>query len=475
VAIINGGSIRSNRVFPSGNLTRGDLLSMHPFGGVSCKVEVPGSTIIAALNHGVGRLGESLGRFPQVSGLTFRVAGTVPLGVSVQDVRVGGAPLDPQRLYTVAITEYMLQGGDGYSMFPGSRVLVGPEQGELLVTSLESLIRARAEVSPGVEGRITFADGPVTPAAKRPIIVDTDMGIDGVIGLVYLLRAPEVSVKAVTIVHGISAVATGARNARRVLERTGNGQIPVGAGSVRPLSGRREFPAALRAQAEGLGGATLPAATGAVSPIAAPDLMLRELLKSPDPVTIVSMGPLTNVAIALAKNPAAAAHIREIVVMGGAVEVEGNVYKLLVGSKNTTAEWNVYLDPQAMRQVLATGVAVRLVPLDATRAAPVTPQFVNRVRTSPRDETSNFLLSLLEAVDPQVEDGSFYFWDVVAAVAVARPEIIGNHEARIEVVTEDGPEFGRTRPVPTGGFVVRVAEEINREALENHLLNTILR
>jgi pyrimidine-specific ribonucleoside hydrolase len=291
------------------------------------------------------------------------------------------------------------------------------------------------------------------------------MSIDGVIGLLYLLRAPEVSVKAVTIVHGMSAVPTGARNARRVLERTGNPQIPVGAGSVRPLSGRREFPALLRAQADRLGGAMLPAATGAVSPPAAPDLILRELLKSADPVTIVAMGPVTNVALALSKNPAAAAHIREVVVMGGAVEVEGNVYKLLFGLKNTVAEWNVYLDPQALRQVLATGVPVRLIPLDATRTAPVTPQFVNRIRTAPRDETSNFLLSLLEAVNPQIEDGSYYFWDVVAAVAVARPEIIGNHEVRIEVITEDGPQFGQTRPVSAGGYVVRVGEEINREAL----------
>jgi 5'-nucleotidase len=475
VAILNGGSIRSNRVFPVGNLTRGDVLAMHPFGSVSCKVEVSGSTILAALNHGVGRLGESLGRFPQVSGLTLRVVPSAPPGARVQDVRIGGAPLDPERRYTLAITEYMLQGGDGYSMFADARVLVGPSQGDLLVSSLEALIRARSVVSPAVERRISFAELPVTTVTKRPVILDTDMSIDGVIGMLYLLKAPEVSVRAVTIVHGMSAVATGAQNARRVLERTGNGQIPVGAGSIRPLQGHREFPASLRAQADALGGAQLPRATGGVSRIAAPDLILRELLSSPDPVTIVAMGPLTNVALALAKNPSAAKQIREIVVMGGAIEVEGNVYKLLVGLKNTVAEWNVYLDPQALVEVLATGVPVRLIPLDATRTAPVTPQFVNRIRTSPRDEASNFLLSLLEAVNPQIEDGSYYFWDVVAAVAVAQPDTMGNHEARIEVVTDEGQHFGQTRAVSTGGFVVRVGEEINREALENHLLNTILR
>lgn len=474
-AIVNGGSIRSNRVFAAGKLTRGDVLAIHPFGGLTCKVDVPGATIVAALNHGVGRLGESVGRFPQVSGLTFKVASSAPAGARVHDVRIGGAPLDPARRYTVAITDYMLKGGDGYAMFTDSRVLVGPEQAGLLVAGLESLIRARGVVSPAVEGRIQLSEGSVTVAAKRPIILDTDMSIDGVIGMLYLLKAPEVSVKAVTIVHGISAVPAGARNARRVLELTGNKSIPVAAGSTRPLSGRREFPPFLRAQADTLGGATLPAATGGIAKMAAYDLILRELSKSAEPVTIVAMGPLTNVALALTKNPAAARQIREVVVMGGAVGVEGNVYKMLIGLKNTTAEWNVYLDPHALHHVLAAGVPVRLIPLDATKAAPITRQFVDRVRTSPRDETSNLLLSLLDAVSAQIEDGSYYFWDVVAAVAVARPEIIGSHEARIEVVTQDGPTFAQTRPVQAGGFALRVGEEINLEALENHLLNTVLR
>jgi len=73
IAILNAGSIRSNRVFPPGELTLRDIVAIHPFGGVICKIEVSGATVLAALNHGVGRLGESVGRFPQVSGVTFTV------------------------------------------------------------------------------------------------------------------------------------------------------------------------------------------------------------------------------------------------------------------------------------------------------------------------------------------------------------------------------------------------------------------
>ena len=138
IAILNSGSIRSNRVYPAGDLTRRDLVAMHPFGGVICEVEVAGEVVLAALNNGVGRLGESVGRFPQVSGLRFQVDPERPAGDRVVDVAVGGAPLDPQRNYTVAIGDYMLSGGDGYSMFAAADVRIGPEEGSMLVVALDS-------------------------------------------------------------------------------------------------------------------------------------------------------------------------------------------------------------------------------------------------------------------------------------------------------------------------------------------------
>ena len=476
VAIVNGGSIRSNRMFPPGKLTRGDVLAFHPFGGIAVMAEVPGRTLLAALNHGVGRRSEALGRFPQVSGITFKVRSSEPPGSQVHDVRINGAPVALDRNYNVGMTDYMLKGGDGYSMLVGSKVLVGPEQGDLLVSSLETLIKARGTVSPDVEGRIDFSEAAIAATTgKRPVILDTDMSIDAVIGMLYLLKAKEVDVRAITTVHGMSAVTTGSRNARRIVELTGNPQIPVAAGSAKPLQGEREFPAHLRALSDALGGAVLPLPKSAPSALSAPDLIVKELTREGEPVTIVAMGPLTNIAKALAKNPAVAKRIKEVVLMGGAINVEGNVYKMLVGMKNTDAEWNVYLDPHALQQVLAANVPVRLIPLDATRSAPVTPAFVDRVKTAPRDDTSNFLLALLESVRPQIDDGVFYFWDVVAAVAVGQPQVIGNHEARIEVVTKEGLHYAQTRTVESGGHHVLVGEDIDLVGLENHLLETILR
>ncbi len=474
IAILNSGSIRSNRVYPPGELTRRDLVAMHPFGGIACEVEVSGETIVAALENGFSRLGESAGRFPQVGGIEVEVDPERPAGQRVAAATVGGQPLDPARRYTVAVTDYMLGGGDGYSMFADGKVLVTPEAGSMLVTLLEETVRQRKSIAPRVEGRIRFLGEPppARTARRRPVILDTDMGIDSVMGLLYLLKAPEVSLEAITVVHGIADVKPGARNAMRILELTGNRDIPVARGRRRPLEGRRGFPSFWKPQANSLGDAALPPARGRPRGRAV-ELILSTLAASPEPMTIIAMGPLTNIALALEKDPGIVDKIAEIAVMGGAVEVPGNVGTPYVGIDNNAAEWNFYLDPHAAQRVLASGVPIRLMPLDATSALPVTPEFVDRVRTRPRDQTSGLLLSLLEAVSEGIDAGWYYFWDVLAAVATARPDVLACRDETIEVVTREGPQFGRTRP-SAGGAPVCVVEQINREAFEDDLLKAIL-
>ena len=243
-------------------------------------------------------------------------------------------------------------------------------------------------------------------------------------------------------------------------------------GRNRPLEGRRGFPEFWKPQANSLGDAALPPA-GARPRRGAVDLILSTLSESPAPMTIIAMGPLTNIALALEKEPDIIDGIAEIAVMGGAIEVPGNVGNPYVGIDNSAAEWNFYLDPHAAARVLASGVPIRLMPLDATRALPVTPEFVDRVRTRPRDQTSELLLSLLEAVREGIDAGWYYFWDVLAAVATARPDVLACREETIEVLTREGPTLGRTR-VAADGTRVCVVEEINREAFENDLLEAIL-
>jgi inosine-uridine nucleoside N-ribohydrolase len=472
IAILNAGSIRSNRIYPPGDLRRRDLVAMHPFGGIVCAVEITGQTVIDALNHGFGRLGESTGRFPQVAGIRFEVDPERPAGDRVHEIVVGTTPLEKDRLYTVAIGDYMLAGGDGYTMFASARVTVGPEQGNMLVTALENLVSDVGQVDPGNEGRIRFAGDPVPEKGRRGVILDTDMGIDSVMGMLYLLRAPEIDVRAVTIVHGISDVKHGARNAVRVLELTGDRDIPVARGARRPLEGKRSFPEFWKRQANGLGGAQLPDADRKPARRAV-DLIIRTLQGATDPLSIVAMGPLTNIAEALERDPGIVENIHEVLVMGGALAVHGNVGTPFVGIDNYAAEWNFYLDPHAAERVLKSGVRIRLLPLDATHTLPVTPGFVDRIRQRPRDETSGLLLALLEVVDEGIRAGWYYFWDSLAAVAVARPDILTCREEGLTIETRSGTELGKST-TDDDAPIVCVGEEVNRESFEEHFLKALL-
>jgi 2',3'-cyclic-nucleotide 2'-phosphodiesterase (5'-nucleotidase family) len=156
IAIVNSGGIRGDRVHDPGPLTRRQILEMQPFGNVNCKLSVSGQTVLAALESGFSKLPAAAGQFPQVSGLSLKVDARAPPGRRVSDVRVNGAPLDVKKLYTLAVSDFMLEGGDDYSMFADQHVVVGPETGTLIAVALEKYIAAKGEVNPAVEGRITI-------------------------------------------------------------------------------------------------------------------------------------------------------------------------------------------------------------------------------------------------------------------------------------------------------------------------------
>ena len=156
LAITNSGSIRGNRVFPAGPLTRRTLIEIHPFDNVICVLALPGRVVLEALNYGVSSLPAANGKFPQVSGMTMTVDQNAPAGSRVHDVKVNGQPLDLNKTYTVAVPDFVLKQGDGYTMFGGQAVRVGPEAGNLISNALEQYIIAKREVAPAVEGRITI-------------------------------------------------------------------------------------------------------------------------------------------------------------------------------------------------------------------------------------------------------------------------------------------------------------------------------
>jgi 5'-nucleotidase / UDP-sugar diphosphatase len=157
VGLSNAGGARGSRVYPAGPLTRRTLLSIHPFGNVVCKIAVSGRVLLEALNHGVSKLPGGSGQFPQLSGVTMTVNPNAPVATRVTNAKVNGTPLDLEKTYTIALPDYVMNGGDGYAMFPGQKVIVDAQSGDLVVLAVEKYIAKRGTVSPSVEGRIVIS------------------------------------------------------------------------------------------------------------------------------------------------------------------------------------------------------------------------------------------------------------------------------------------------------------------------------
>lgn len=154
VALLNGGGIRGNAVIPAGPLRRRDVLTILPFANKIVKVEVTGETLRAALENGLSQVERTAGRFPQVSGLRYVFDPRRPAGSRLVSVSVGGRPLEAQGRYSLATFDFILGGGDGYTMLKPGRVLVkaenGPMDSDLLIERLQA-----GPIAPVLDGRIS--------------------------------------------------------------------------------------------------------------------------------------------------------------------------------------------------------------------------------------------------------------------------------------------------------------------------------
>ena len=158
-ALINGGGIRGDRVYPPGTtLTRRDIRSELPFGNKTVVLEVSGADLRAALENGVSGIAEGSGRFPHVSGMAYRFDASKPAGSRIAGVTVGDAPLDLSRTYRLATDDFLGRGGDGYAMFAAAPRLVDANAGVLTVVQVIDAVAAAGEVAPRAEGRILRLD-----------------------------------------------------------------------------------------------------------------------------------------------------------------------------------------------------------------------------------------------------------------------------------------------------------------------------
>jgi inosine-uridine nucleoside N-ribohydrolase len=315
------------------------------------------------------------------------------------------------------------------------------------------------------------------PAAPRhhalvttPVAIDCDPGIDDALALLLALASPELDVRGVTTVAGNQTLERTTENALRVLGLAGRSDVPVAAGASRPLV--QELVTAGDAHGEGgLGGARLPPASTRPRPQPAVDL-LAELARASDRrLTLVALGPLTNVALLLARHPDAARRLGRIVLMGGAV-AEGNM--------TASAEYNIWTDPEAAARVFESGLDVTMVGLDVTNRAVLGREHSARLRAAGRvgAAAADMLDFYLRFYGAAYDHGGSPIHDAVAVAYLVRPELLDTVERHVAVELAHGLCRGRTvvdmrrrRSLPPPN--ARVAVDVDAHAFADLLLRRL--
>jgi inosine-uridine nucleoside N-ribohydrolase len=269
-----------------------------------------------------------------------------------------------------------------------------------------------------------------------PILLDCDPGHDDAIALLLALASPELELLGVTTVAGNQTLDKTTANALRVLEFVGRGDVPVAAGADRPLA-RELFVAAYVHGESGLDGPVLPQQEGAPVEQHAVDFLAERILGSPRAVTLVPVGPLTNIALLLARYPEAAENVERVVIMGGAI-AEGNV--------TPAAEFNIYVDPEAAWRVFRSGLPVTMIGLDTTHKALMTDSHAERLRAS--GDVGRLVAELydffVEYHRRTYEHDGAPIHDAVAVAQVLRPGIVETVRRHVDVDCESKLCRGRT-------------------------------
>ena len=292
------------------------------------------------------------------------------------------------------------------------------------VSTSWSLAAIVSLISPAIAGCASNDDTADSASTKRlQVLLDYSPTLSDADALLYLASNPEVELLAVTLPGtGEADCEPGTRTTRALLALAAQSDVPVGCGRNTPLIGDRDWPEEWRTEVNRWGTEMLPAVDP--EPIRDAEQLLTDTLnKATTPITLVAVGPLTNLGVVLAANPELAGRIERIVIMGGAVTVPGNV------EVSPDAEWNIYIDPEAARRVLASGIPVTLVPLDATNHLPWTERLLRRLATldGPAARTVHQMATSRPTLD------GIYLWDELAAMAATDPTLVTTQSMTVRI------------------------------------------
>src|SRR6266576_2692854 len=292
------------------------------------------------------------------------------------------------------------------------------------------------------------------------VVIDTDPGVDDALALLLAMRSPELKIEAITAVAGNVPLELTLPNALRMVEIAGRTEIPVAAGARAPLV-RRLVTAAYAHGENGLGGAVFPEPR--IKAVAQPaSVLIRNIVrKYPGEVTLLTIGPLTNVAAALNSDPELAGMMRSLVMMGGSLS-GGNI--------TPAAEFNVYVDPEAARIVFQSGIRVTMVGLDVTRKTSLTDEHL-RVLEAGKNPVSEAAGKIARnAIQHNREQGFLVgpnMHDSLAVAACLDPSFLKWKEYYVDVETAGELTAGETLGYSPSAGDLRRRPEMEKQAALN--------
>ena len=279
---------------------------------------------------------------------------------------------------------------------------------------------------------------------KKKVIIDCDVGVDDALALILAFHSPELEVKGVTAVNGNVPLERVLINLQKVLTLIQPQQRPIIAkGADHPLRGEPRYSHSVHGE-DGLGEARINQQEGEewwqIFPGRADELITRMARQYPGEIILIAVGPLTNLALALQEDPQGMRQIKEVVVMGGAVRVPGNVTPF--------AEFNIYVDPLAAERVFESRLPIILVPLDVTHQVFLSPRLIEGRVRSLHNLFSHFVV---EATGYNVQEGKFragagvfHLHDPLAVGVIIDPDLVRKERLAISVETQEGKHYGQT-------------------------------
>ncbi len=304
------------------------------------------------------------------------------------------------------------------------------------------------------------------------VVFDHDGGLDDYLSLLLLLSYEHIELLGISITPADTLIEGAVSATRKILDLAGRSDVPVAGGT---LEGPNPFPFSWRLDCLKVNDLPVlnqsPEIRAPESDLPGQAFLARTLAAAPEPVTLLMTGPLTNLAWALDHHPEVEAKVREVVFMGGALDVGGNVQE---PGHDGTAEWNIYWDPPAAKRVFASNVPLTMFPLDVTDRVPVTEEFrraFGRQYEYPFSAAAGTIWAMTSGWE--LATGRPYFcWDTLTTSYLAA-ELCTFRDVECDVETE-GPSQGRT-VVTAGGRPVKVAAEADAEGFYEHCLETLRR